>query len=141
MYADNITVAYERLHTAAATLEERTMLLRSAREVGDLIADGRRRLRWSQSDLAQEAGVSRQWVSQVENGKTTVAFDLVLGVLHALGYAVYAQSKDWIESNRSPGEGAPQSFWTQQQDVSSRTPLTRKGRSLRTKRRDEATDE
>ena len=105
------------------------MLLRSAREVGDLIADGRRRLRWSQSDLAQRAGVSRQWVSQVENGKTTVEFDLVLGALHALGYAVYAQSKDWTESS---------------QEVSSRTPLTRKGRSLRTqrsKRRDETADE
>ena len=105
------------------------MLLRSAREVGDLIADGRRRLRWSQSDLAQRAGVSRQWVSQVENGKTTVEFDLVLGALHALGYAVYAQSKDGTESS---------------QDASSRTPLTRKGRSLRTrrsKRRDETAGE
>ena len=92
------------------------MLLRSAREVGDLIADGRRRLRWSQFDLAQRVGVSRQWVSQVENGKTTVEFDLVLSALHALGYAVYAQSKD------------------SSQEVSSRTPLTRKGRSLRTQR-------
>ncbi len=96
------------------------MLLRNAREVGELIADGRRRLRWSQLDLAQRAGVSRQWVSQVENGKTTVEFDLVLGALHALGYAVYAQSKDWTESS--------------QQEVSPRTPLTRKGGSLRTRR-------
>ena len=105
------------------------MLLRSAREVGDLIADGRRRLLWSQSELAQRAGVSRQWVSQVENGKTTVEFDLVLGTLHAFGIAVYAQSKDWKESS---------------QDVFSRTPLTRKGRSLgteRSKRRDETADE
>ena len=61
------------------------MLLRSAREVGELIADGRRRLRWSQLDLAQRAGVSRQWVSQVENGKTTVEFDLVLGRASCLG--------------------------------------------------------
>ena len=96
------------------------MLLRSAREVGDLIADGRRRLRWSQFDLAQRAGVSRQWVSQVENGKTTVEFDLVLGALHALGYSLYAQSKDWTDSS--------------QKDVSSRTPLTRKGASLRNQR-------
>ena len=106
------------------------MLLRNAREVGELIADGRRRLRWSQFDLAQRAGVSRQWVSQVENGKTTVEFDLVLGALHALGYALYAQSKDWTESS--------------QQDVSQRTPLTRKGGSLRTqrsKREDNVADE
>ena len=106
------------------------MLLRSAREVGDLIADGRRRLRWSQFDLAQRAGVSRQWVSQVENGKTTVEFDLVLGALHALGYSVYAQSKDWTESG--------------QQDASRRTPLTRRGSSLRdqrSKRGDEIADE
>lgn len=96
------------------------MLLRNAREVGDLIVDGRRRLRWSQLDLAQRAGVSRQWVSQVENGKTTVGFDLVLAALHALGYAVYAQSKDWQEST--------------QDSASSRTPLTRQGRSLGTQR-------
>lgn len=96
------------------------MLLRNAREVGDLIADGRRHLRWSQADLAQRAGVSRQWVSQVENGKTTAEFDLVLGALHALGYAVYAQSKDWTDSR--------------QQGVSPRTPLTREGSSLRTRR-------
>ncbi len=120
------------------------MLLRNAREVGDLIADGRRRLRWSQFDLAQRAGVSRQWVSQVENGKTTVEFDLVLGALHALGYAVYAQSKDWIESSQpSSGQNAVL-LRTRQADVSSRTPLTRQGTSLRTqrsKRRDEAGDE
>ncbi len=105
------------------------MLLRNAREVGDLIADGRRRLRWSQFDLAQRVGVSRQWVSQVENGKTTVEFDLMLGALHALGYAVYAQSKDRTESS---------------QEGSSRTPLTRKRRSLgtqRSKRRDETAGE
>jgi len=112
------------------------MLLRSAREVGDLIADGRRRLRWSQLDLAQRAGVSRQWVSQVENGKTTVEFDLVLGALHALGYAVYAQSQDGSETGES--------FRAPGQDVSSRTPLTRKGSALRTqrsKRRDETANE
>ena len=120
------------------------MLLRNAREVGDLITDGRRRLRWSQFDLAQRAGVSRQWVSQVENGKTTVAFDLVLGVLQALGYAVYAQSKDWTESSQPSGGQNAMLLWTRHGDVSSRTPLTRQGRSLgiqRSKRRDETGDE
>lgn len=120
------------------------MLIRNAREVGDLIADGRRRLRWSQSDLAQRAGVSRQWVSQVENGKTTVGFDLVLAALHALGYAVYAQSKDWMESSQSPRGQSGMLLWSRQEDLSSRTPLTRQSTSLRTqrsKRRDEAGDE
>lgn len=93
------------------------MLLRTAREVGDLIADGRRRLRLSQSELAQRLGVSRQWLSQVENGKTTVEFDLVLAALHALGYRVYVQTTE------EPSTTPPR-------DSSSRTPLTRKGKSL-----------
>ena len=120
------------------------MLLRSAREVGDLIADGRRRLRWSQSDLAQRAGVSRQWVSQVENGKATVGFDLVLAALHALGYAVHAQSRDWIESSQPAHRQNAMLLWTRQDDVASRTLLTRQGGSLgtpRSKQREETGDE
>ena len=82
------------------------MLLRNAREVGALIADGRRRLRWSQFELARRAGVSRQWVSQVENGKTTVEFDLVLAALHALDYALYVQSKDLVSFICERGEAS-----------------------------------
>jgi y4mF family transcriptional regulator len=64
------------------------MILRSAREIGDLIAAGRELVGWSQAELAENIGVSRQWVSHVERGRTTAEFHLVLKALQALGYSI-----------------------------------------------------
>lgn len=64
------------------------MLLRTKHDLGQLIQDARRTLGWSQSQLAATIGVSRQWVSLVENGKTSVEFDLVFSLLKALGYLI-----------------------------------------------------
>ena len=75
------------------------MRIRSPRELGHLILDGRRRLGWSQSELASVAGVSRQWISMVENGKTSAEFDLVFATLKALGYLLRA---DWEEIRSGP---------------------------------------
>jgi len=60
------------------------MQLRTAHELGPVIQDARKGFGWSQSRLAEVVGVSRQWVSLVENGKTSVEFDLVLSLLQAL---------------------------------------------------------
>lgn len=120
------------------------MLLRTAPEVGDLIADGRRRMRLSQSDLAQRLGVSRQWLSQVENGKTTVEFDLVLAALQALGYALYVRTPEGAEHSQPLNFQTYNPSKTLPQDTSSRTPLTRKGKPLgiqRSKRRSERAGE
>jgi transcriptional regulator with XRE-family HTH domain len=38
----------------------------------------------SQAQAALRAGVSRQWIGQLEQGKTTVEFGRVLGLLDAL---------------------------------------------------------
>lgn len=70
------------------------MLLRRPHELADLVRDGRARTGLSQADLAIKVGVSRQWVSLVENGRTGVAFDLVVGTLQALGYRLYIESSD-----------------------------------------------
>jgi transcriptional regulator with XRE-family HTH domain len=70
------------------------VLLRRPHELADLIRDGRARAGFSQGDLAVKVGVSRQWVSLVENGRTGVAFDLVVGTLQALGYRLYLESTD-----------------------------------------------
>lgn len=40
---------------------------------------------WSQQRLADEAGVSREWVSAVERGKPALDLRLLLDVLDALG--------------------------------------------------------
>jgi HTH-type transcriptional regulator/antitoxin HipB len=99
------------------------MLLRSARDAGELIADARRRLRWSQAELAEKIGVSRQWVSYVERGRTTAEFQLVLQALQALGYDVAVRSKDSLEQRDG---GTAEERWRGQ----TRTPLTSDGRSL-----------
>lgn len=100
------------------------MLLRTARDIAELIADGRRRLRWSQAELADKIGVSRQWVSYMERGRTTAEFHLVLKALHALGYevAVHSAGATAEQEIRVDVSGTERS--------TQRTPLTSGGRSL-----------
>lgn len=51
---------------------------------GQLVCDQRKQRGWSQTQLAEKVGVSRLWISQLENGKETVEFGLVLRTLRAL---------------------------------------------------------
>ncbi len=100
------------------------MLLKTARDAAELIADGRRRLRWSQAELAGRIGVSRQWVSNMERGKTAAEFHLVLKALYALGYDVVVHSAGAIAEQKGGDEG------TGLERTNRRTPLTSGGRSL-----------
>ncbi len=102
------------------------MLLRRPHELAGLFRDGRNRAGWSQSDLAQQIGVSRQWVSLVETGKTSVEFDLVLASLQALGYGLFVEFPD--RSGHS--EARPANRPAPPQKDSSRTNLTQKGEPL-----------
>lgn len=45
----------------------------------------RKELGLSQAELAARAGVSREWISSFEAGKSTVEFGLVIQVLDPLG--------------------------------------------------------
>lgn len=107
------------------------MLLRRPHGLAGLLRDGRKRAGWSQKDLANRIGVSRQWVSLVETGKTSVEFDLVLASLQALGYGVF------VESQERPGrrETRPEHGSSPPRDASKRTPLTRNGEPLTPDRR------
>lgn len=64
------------------------MIVRSARDIGAAARDARLRRGWSQTQLADAIGATRQWVTMFENGKTTVELGLVLRALAALGIAV-----------------------------------------------------
>jgi HTH-type transcriptional regulator/antitoxin HipB len=102
------------------------MLLRRPHDLSALFRDGRARSGWSQTDLADRIGVSRQWISQVETGKTSVEFDLVVGGLQALGYQLHVDILD-------PGQTDPRSSDRAQPPThgqSQRTPLTRDGKTL-----------
>lgn len=69
-------------------------LIRNAQDLGNVIRATRIRLDWSQSRLAEEVGVSRQWLGAVENGKPGAELGLVLRVLAVLGMPLYAGYPD-----------------------------------------------
>lgn len=61
------------------------MRIRTAHDLAS-VARGRRLDRgWSQAEVARRARVSRKWVSDFENGKTSVDLAAVLRLLDALG--------------------------------------------------------
>jgi HTH-type transcriptional regulator/antitoxin HipB len=59
--------------------------VRSARDIGVAIRASRRRQRLGQAALAERAGVSRQWIIELEKGKSSAELGLVLRTLTALG--------------------------------------------------------
>lgn len=61
------------------------MDVRVARDIALAVRGRRRDLGWSQSELADRAGVSRDWIARFELGKQSVELELVLRVVAALG--------------------------------------------------------
>lgn len=64
------------------------MYVRTPSDLGSAIREQRRRLNVSQQKLADDVGVSRQWLVEVERGKTRAELGLVLKTLAALGLRV-----------------------------------------------------
>jgi HTH-type transcriptional regulator/antitoxin HipB len=64
------------------------MHVRTSKDIGALIRDRRKRLGLDQKSLAERVGVSRQWIIEVEHGKSRAAIGLVLRTLGALGVAL-----------------------------------------------------
>jgi HTH-type transcriptional regulator/antitoxin HipB len=62
--------------------------IRSTRELGLIIRDQRRARGLRQEELAQQIGVSRQWIVAIEHGKPRADIGLVLRTLNALGLAL-----------------------------------------------------
>lgn len=56
--------------------------------LGGFIGDLRRSLKIRQSDVARRAGVSRQWIGALEQGKPTLELGLVLRTLEVLGLEI-----------------------------------------------------
>jgi len=123
--------------TMSIVNQEVPMQLRRPHDLAGLFRDGRARLGWSQSRLADAIGVSRQWISLVETGKSSVEFDLVFGALQALGYHLRVEVPDPAAADEKAGRELPEA---RLHGPSQRTPLTRRGellggqRTRRTKR-------
>lgn len=78
--------------------------LRTPADIGALIKDRRRALRLDQAALAQQIGVSRLWVNQVEGGKPGASLALVLRALDAVGVQLSGQAGEAAAPEGTPGD-------------------------------------
>ena len=70
-------------------------------EIGLFVKTERKRLGWTQQELADKSGVGLNFVYQLEKNKRTVQLDTTNQVLGALGYRVGAirEFKPWNNQN------------------------------------------
>ena len=80
--------------------------LRTPADIGALIRDRRRALGLDQADLADQIGVSRLWVNQVERGKPGASLGLVLRALAAVGVELTDQAPNKTGAKRQ-SDAAP----------------------------------
>jgi len=78
------------------------MLLQTPTDFGLVIRSRRRELGLTQRALAEQVGVSRQWIVEVEKGKPRAEAGLLLRALRVLGIRLVVDSGD-----RDRPEGAP----------------------------------
>lgn len=56
--------------------------------VGERIKKRRQELEWTQDQLAQKAGISKSFLSDLENGKRSVGAENLLDIARALGVSI-----------------------------------------------------
>jgi y4mF family transcriptional regulator len=70
--------------------------------VGQRIKERRVELGWTQEQLAQKAGISKSFLSELENGKRSVSADNLLDLARALGVSL-----DHLMTGRAKEEAKP----------------------------------
>ncbi len=83
------------------------MHVRTPVELGLIIRDHRRKLGLNQSELAEKAGVGRQWLVAAEHGKARAEIGLVLRTLAALGLTLSVDRENRNPTLQSPDAIAP----------------------------------
>jgi len=68
------------------------MRIRSPADLGAVIRDRRKQLKFAQASFAKRIGVSRRWVIQVEHGHPRAELALVLRALDALNIQIDANA-------------------------------------------------
>ena len=66
--------------------------LRTPADLGAVIRQRRKAVGWDQAALAQEVGVSRQWIIEIEKGKPRAELQLVLRTLNVLGLQLFTST-------------------------------------------------
>lgn len=82
-----------------------TMLIKTPKEIGMLVRDRRKAHGWTQDALAQRLGVSRLWVVQLEQGKSTAQIGLVLRALNELDVPMQVDIKPKDHATRAAVSG------------------------------------
>jgi y4mF family transcriptional regulator len=77
-------------HAVGAT---RVPAIANAKDMGLIVRSYRKAAGMSQQELADYAGVGRRFISDLENGKSTVAFGLVVNVAAALGIELVIRTR------------------------------------------------
>ncbi len=77
------------------------MRARTPKDIGLLLREQRRSLGLDQLELARRAGVSRQWIIEVEKGKPRAAVGLMLRALAALDLTLDIRAGDVVAARGS----------------------------------------
>jgi HTH-type transcriptional regulator/antitoxin HipB len=78
------------------------MRIRTPTDLGAVIRDRRIKLQLDQKSLAVKAGVSRQWIVEVEKGKPGAEIGLVLRTIEALGINLAVDEPKSVTGQTSP---------------------------------------
>jgi transcriptional regulator with XRE-family HTH domain len=66
----------------------RTARVRSARDLGAVVAEARQLRGWTQMDLAENTGLERSYLARIETGASVILLDRVFRLLRRLGVEV-----------------------------------------------------
>jgi transcriptional regulator with XRE-family HTH domain len=83
------------MSTSGLVIRPPGRLVKSPMALKDNLKTARKAKGWSQSDLAREAGVSQQLISQIENGLESAGKDMLPTIAAALGIEVTDLDRDY----------------------------------------------
>ncbi len=75
------------------------MKLKTVRDIAAVVKRTRQNLGWTQAELAMRSGVSRDWLIDLEKGKSSVELALVLRTLKTLGIQLDSQDSNLLGSS------------------------------------------
>ena len=81
-----------------------TFRVRTRKELGALLREFRRKQKLTQAELAESIGVSRRWVVQVEQGKTSADLRMLLRALKAVGAEIHIRPRRVSNAERQIAE-------------------------------------
>ena len=72
------------------------MQIRTPQDIGAIVRESRQHAGLDQAELARRAGVSRQWLVEMERGKPRAEIGLILRVFNALGLPLQSGSAPYV---------------------------------------------